>query len=268
VNYFTTIRIKNLPIICNIPHSSIKIPLQYRPDFVILNKDLCQEAKRLADLYTDEFYSGVLEESGGIISRLSRLVVDMERLEDDAKEDMSIKGMGAIYTKTEAGNTLKRMNRGKRRQYTEELYHPYHAALTKMVDACLRKFGTCLILDCHSFPSVPRRYEPDQNKNRPDICIGTDTYHTPDALRKTLSQNLRKAGYSVKFNSPFSGTLVPLNYYQVNNKVHSILLEVNRKLYMNEDIFTKKDDFDHASRKINYIIMESCRSFLDPMALG
>jgi N-formylglutamate amidohydrolase len=262
VNHFTITPLKKLPIICNIPHGSTKIPLQYRPDFVLSNTDLRQQAKRLADLYADKFYIGVLEESGGIISRQSRLIVDMERLEDDAKEDMSIKGMGAIYTKTEAGNTLKRMNQAKRRQYIRELYRPYHAALTNLVDVCLRKFGICLILDCHSFPSVPRLYEPDQKKLRPDICIGTETYHTPDALRKTLSRYLRKAGYAVKFNSPFSGTIVPLNYYKVNKNVHSIMIEVNRKLYMDEDTFTEKEDFDHTSKKINYIIMESCRSFL------
>jgi len=190
VNHFTILPLKKLPIICSIPHSSITIPLHYRSDFVLSNKDLHQESKRLADLYADEFYSGALEESGSIISRLSRLIVDMERLEDDAKEDMSIKSMGAIYTKTETGDPLKRMNRGKRRQYIQELYRPYHAALTNLVDDCLIKFGTSLILDCHSFPSVPRPYEPDQKKNRPDICIGTDAYHTPDALKISLSRNL------------------------------------------------------------------------------
>jgi hypothetical protein len=40
------------------------------------------------------------------------------------------------------------------------------------------------------------------------------------------------------------------------------MIEINRKLYMDEDTFTKKEGVDHTSKKINHIIMESCCSFL------
>ena len=46
-----------------------------------------------------------------------------------------------------------------------------------------------LIVDCHSFPQLPLPYELDRNPVRPDICIGTDQFHTPSALKDVLSRS-------------------------------------------------------------------------------
>jgi hypothetical protein len=34
------------------------------------------------------------------------------------------------------------------------------------------ELGRCLIIDCHSFPSVALPYELDQREERADFCIG------------------------------------------------------------------------------------------------
>ncbi len=46
----------------------------------------------------------------------------------------------------------------------------------------LKRKGKSLIIDCHSFPEKPFPYEEDQSLERPDICIGTDSYHSPQRL--------------------------------------------------------------------------------------
>ena len=57
-------------------------------------------------------------------------------------------------------------------------------------------------------------YESDKEENRPDICIGVDEFHTPKDLVNLLKANLEEVGYGVKINSPFSGSIVPLNFYK------------------------------------------------------
>lgn len=216
----------------------------------------------MADLFSEELFEDLFEKFGGLKCGLSRIVVDMERFENDKKEPMSGAGMGVLYSKTSEGKMMRRVGRTGRSEYLEDIYRPYHEALSGLVGQCLKKFGKCIILDCHSFPSVPWPYEADRKKNRPDICIGTDKLHTPAALRRILSSDLKAGGFSVKFNSPYSGSIVPLSFYG-NKSVHSILLEVNRKLYMDERAFRMKACFDKVSRLISGTVAKSCLIFLD-----
>ena len=91
--------------------------------------------------------------------------------------------------------------------------------------------------------------------------LGIDKFHTPKELIKSLVSNFQKNNFSVKVNYPYKGTIVPLKYFQKNKKVNSILIEVNRKLYMNEESFEKKRNFNQMSNKICKIIIDSTKQF-------
>ena len=67
---------------------------------------------------------------------------------------------------------------------------------------------------------------------RPDFCIGTDGFHTPEELTDRASTYLQQQGYTVGINNPYAGTLIPLPYYQKDKRVKGIMIEVGRKLYM------------------------------------
>ena len=106
-----------------------------------------------------------------------------------------------------------------------------------MADECLEKHNQCLIIDCHSFPAQPLPYENDLN--RPDICIGTDAFHTQPELEATLVNSFQEYGYSVAINSPFAGSLVPIDFYRKEPRVQSIMVELNRGLYSTPDKLSK-----------------------------
>jgi N-formylglutamate amidohydrolase len=261
MKYFEIIKLKEIPVICNIPHGSINIPSKFKKDFIISDQELEIEAKKLGDLYAELLFSGLLAEYGGIISKVSRIVVDTERFEDDEKETMSKVGMGAIYTKNENGEVIRKTDKESQQSLISEIYQPYHLALADLIGDCLSKFGKCLILDCHTFPSKPRSYEFDKSKNRPDICLGTDKFHTPENLKMVFSEKFKKSSFSVKYDNPFSGTMAPKEYYRKNKNISSIMIEVNRKLYMDEEKFSRNTNFDAVSDKICTIIKEACNSF-------
>jgi len=261
MNYFEIIKLKKIPVICNIPHSSINVPSKFKKNFVISGQELINEAKKLSDLYAEFLFSGLLEEYGGIISKISRIVVDAERFKNDKKEAMSRAGMGAIYEKNENGEIIRKINKTDRQVLISKIYQPYHLALKELTSDCLLKFGECLILDCHTFSSKPRPYELDKNRNRSDICLGTDKFHTPENLKRAFFKNFKKGGFSVKYNSPFTGTIVPETYYRKDKKVYSIMIEINRKLYMEEEKFLRNKNFNAVSNKICRIIKDARDSF-------
>ena len=115
--------------------------------------------------------------------------------------------------------------------------------------------GICLIVDCHSFPSVALPYELDQTSLRADICIGTDAFHTPQAVRDAIISAAEADGYSVAVDAPFSGALVPLSSYQKDHRILSVMIEVNRRLYMDEKSGKMRDDFGKVRAALGRLVM-------------
>ena len=233
-----------IPIVANIPHSSVLIPQDIRESLLLNDNELEQELLCMTDRYSDELFASI-SELGGVAIKFSqsRLVLDPERFLDDAEEQMASKGMGVIYLKTSRGRDLRKpLSRQDRDNLIKRFYTPYHKAIEQEVALMLEQFGKCLVIDCHSFSSKPLPHEPNQEQDRPDICFGTDTFHTPDNITETMEASFRNAGLTPRRNMPFEGTYVPSKYLN-DSRVWSIMVEVNRKLYMDEVTGEKNGDF-------------------------
>ena len=247
-----------IPLLAHIPHSSTQIPDALRKTILLDDEELVEELLRMTDSYVDELFSSVMDEGGvATVFKLSRLIVDPERFEEDEKEIMSSRGMGVIYTKTSNGSKLREPpEEVERIELLSQFYRPYHAALEYEVQSLLDAFNRCLILDCHSFPSRPLPCELDQDPNRPDICLGTDLYHTPKALMESVEGFFYERGLKTAVNKPFGGTYVPMKFYQTDNRVSSVMIEVNRGLYMEEETGEKSASFDSLKETISDLIIQ------------
>ena len=223
-------------IIFHIPHSSTFIPEDIRSDILLSDEELVAEIRLMTDWFTDELFDQAVSYLGGSIKfPVSRLVVDPERFADDENESMSEVGMGVIYNKTSSGKPLRDPSKivgDSRRKLLERFYYPHHDSLTAAVSSQLDEEGRVLIIDCHSFPDESLPYERCNDQDRPEICIGTDPYHTPEELSSNLMSSFERLGYKVQLNNPFAGSIVPNIYYQKNQNVHSVMIEINRSLYM------------------------------------
>lgn len=232
-------------LILHIPHASKVIPKDVRSTLVISDEELIGEITCMTDAFTDELFDLEPALARKVIFPVSRLVVDPERFNDDVNEPMSEKGMGAVYTKTSTGRELRcHLSAKERTSLITRYYEPHHERLAKAVEIALVSYGWSLIIDCHSFPSFPLPYEPDQNQDRPNICIGTDTSHTPKWLADLAIDLFKEQGYRTSLNHPYSGTIVPRPFYLTNPAVLSIMLEVNRSLYMNEASGAPNEHFE------------------------
>lgn len=262
MKYFYIKKQTKFPVILHIPHNSTVLPNKFFTDFLVTKKKLQKMSQELSDWKVFDLFSSLWQRFGGLRSNISRMIVDMERFAEDKKEPMARVGMGVFYVKNEQGEIVRRISENDKRNYLSELYVPYHKALDDLTESCLKRFGTCIIIDCHTFPSKIRRSVSDRIRKKPEICIGADSYHTPKKLVEIFVKNFKKYGYRVSVNYPFSGTMVADRYNHKNKKVFSIMVEVNRGLYMDEKELVLKKDFEKTAKKINSTLILSLNEFI------
>jgi len=204
----------------------------------------------MTDAFTDELFAAVVR------FPVSRLLVDAERFSDDASEPMSKVGMGMIYTLTAYGKKLRRpLQAHEVRNLVSRYYETHHQTLLAEVSEELEKYGKSLIIDCHSFSSQPLPCDNDQSTPRPDFCLGTDLFHTPSALTHMAARCIEEMGFSVEINWPYAGSLVPMALYRKDHRVASIMIEVNRRLYMDEMTGAKTGRFDSIREQIRKLLV-------------
>ena len=242
--------------IVHIPHSSTCIPCQVRSQFVLSESALQREMDRMTDWYTDEIYGG-LAGASDVIFPVSRLVVDPERFERDEQEPMARLGMGVVYERGSGQAPLRRVLSARERQgLIDDYYRSHHQALSNLTEKVIAEHGQCFILDGHSFPLVPLPYEVDQYLARPEICIGTDAYHTPASLLDAAIELFSGAGFTTAVNHPFAGAMVPIDFYRTDKRVAALMIEVRRDLYMDERNVEKLAGFNTVRRRIRSVTSE------------
>lgn len=228
-------------IFAEIDDAAQPLPNEYRSQFVLGDKELEQELIAMTDAHTAPMFAALTKPFQRVRFPASRLLVDVERFEDDAQEIMSTRGMGVIYSQTAERKALRReISATERERLLSTYYRPHHAKFTQVVEDTVRRHGRALIVDAHSFPSEPRPYELDQTSVRPEICIGTDRFHTPRDLAEALLAAFRAEGFTVAENVPFAGTIVPMCHYQTDRQVQSVMIEANRSLYMDGSTGARK----------------------------
>lgn len=217
---------KEKTIILHIPHASTFLPLN--EGYVGSEAEIANEVNQLTDWYTDAIFDLPFTK---IIAPVSRVFCDVERFPDDSQEVMSNYGMGMCYTHFDNGKLMRNVSPALREKIKKEYYDPHHLRFETAVEAALDKHGQALIVDCHSFPDMPLNRDLLKEMPRPDFCIGTDDYHTPKETARKAVEFIVNSGYTVKLNTPYSGSIVPLQYFNKNKNVKSIMIEVNRRLY-------------------------------------
>ena len=102
--------------------------------------------------------------------------------------------------------------------------------------------NSVLLIDCHSFSSMPTALcDPGPQEQQVDICLGynDDATCPPQELIDFVASYFENLGYRVGRNTPFSHSKTvecPVPY-------HSLMIEVNKRCYMNEQTLEKTEGF-------------------------
>jgi N-formylglutamate amidohydrolase len=155
-------------------------------------------------------------------------------------------GLGTIARVVACGAEIYRgkLTYSEAERRIAELYRPYHAALGHLIDETFDRFGCCLLVDCHSMPSIGGPNDADSGASRVDFVLG-DCHGTSCSPMVTAVAEaaLERQGYRVVRNTPYAGGFSTRNYGQPRRHRHALQIEVNRRLYMNETTHAKHPDF-------------------------
>lgn len=128
-----------------------------------------------------------------------------------------------------------------------QLYFPYHAALSRLLDDSLAHFGAVLLLDCHSMPAsaTGTGTEWAQGRHRPDIVLG-DRHGSAcsGAITATLERLLAAEGLAVARNRPYAGGFITQTHGKPRLGRHAVQIEICRSLYMDESTLNKTTGFE------------------------
>ena len=237
-------------LILHVPHSSDHIPL--REGYTVSNEPIEAEILKLTDWYTEDLFHS--SKDNMVTASFSRVFCDTERFADDSQEVMSKVGMGVCYERSDDGRVIRQVSKELKDTILQDYYWKHHNKLKDTVTDQLKVHGKALILDCHSFPSTPFVRDLDQTRDRPDFNIGTDSFHTPAELIELSEEFFQQRGFSVGIDAPYAGTIVPVDFYGKDRNVTSIMLEINRKLYLNEPTNQKSADYQSTKRIVQQYI--------------
>ena len=135
-------------------------------------------------------------------------------------------------------------------------YRPYHKALVGLIDETVERFGFCVVIDCHSMPSVGGPLDPDAGRGRADFVLGDGFGNAcEDRVTTTVEAALRAHGHSVVRNKPFAGGFTTRHYGRPARGVHALQIEINRALYMDELTIERRHGIDRLSRQLVDVIV-------------
>ena len=219
-------------VIIHVPHAGVSIPEDARESIVLSDADLKHEILTMADTNTDllamDAYKRANIRPHVFLNNLSRLVIDPERF-IDGTEEMDKVGMGAVYTRTHDGRELRPHNNSYD-ALIDKYFISYTQSLSELANTVFNRCGSVKFIDLHSYSTGCLPYELHQSDLRPELCIGTDKFHTNDMIT-TLVKISFDHFEDISINQPFKGTYVPLEFYQFDARVQSVMLEIRKDAY-------------------------------------
>ncbi|WEJ59040.1 N-formylglutamate amidohydrolase [Devosia sp. FJ2-5-3] len=264
---FETIRPRRLvaPIVFNSPHSGRVYP----PRFLAMTRLDHLSIRQSEDAFVDELFSRAPHLGAPLLrAHFPRAYLDANREPWELDPTMFVEPLSDRFNtnspRVAAGlGTLARVVAENKPIYRERLtiedarmriegiYHPYHAALQKLLSEALGSFGVAVLIDCHSMPRIGRHGE----RATPDIVLG-DRYGTTCAgsLVDLVETAFTTAGLRVARNRPYAGGFCTRSYGRPQHGVHALQIEISRHLYMNETTLEMHSGFEPLRTIIDKLI--------------
>jgi N-formylglutamate amidohydrolase len=251
------------------PHSGNHYP----PEFIAASRLDPKALRKSEDSFIDQLF-GMAPDHGAPLLRalFPRAYIDPNRepfeLDPDMFEDALpdyvnahtprvAGGLGTIARVVANGEEIykRKLRFDEAATRINRLYHPYHRHLQNLIARTQDRFGYCLLVDCHSMPSIGGPMDQDAGLKRVDLvlgdCFGTSCAPTITALTDEVMRDL---GYRVTRNMPYSGGFTTMHYGQPASGVHALQIEINRALYMEEDRFQPTMRFDALRAHLGVLI--------------
>lgn len=244
-----------IPLVLDSPHSGTAYPADF--DHAV-PRALVRQAE---DTYVEELFAAAPRVGATLIEALfPRAYIDPNRhlsdidpqLLSDAWPDpitpsrKTALGIGLVWRLARGGTPMyaRKLSAAEVRRRIADCYLPYHTAVAAALDDRHRAFGVVWHLNCHSMPAVGDAMSDDPGRPRADFVLGDRDGSTcePEFTSFTAA-TLSGMGYAVAINDPYKGVELVRKHGRPAERRHSLQIEVNRKLYMDESTLQKSAGF-------------------------
>jgi N-formylglutamate deformylase len=259
----------SVPLVLDSPHSGTDYPEDFRP---AVSLDLLRQAE---DSYVDELYAAAPDHGATLVTaRFPRSYIDANRslLDIDASllegpwpgpaipGPKTQKGIGLIWRVLDTGQSIyaRKLAIDEVKQRIVRFHQPYQRAVKDALDRAHEHFGGVWHLNVHSMPAVSGRIsEEGPGKPRADFVLGDrDASTCEPEFTAMVADALRAMGYQVKINDPYKGVELVRAFSDPKAGRHSLQVEVNRKLYMDERTRAKTPGFGELQRNLSRLVAQ------------
>ena len=269
MNPYTLIKptAKRVPLVLDSPHSGSDYPPDFRPTVA---HELLRQAE---DSFVDELYgSGPAAGATLIAARFPRSYIDPNRSLLDIDSSLmdapwpgpaipsrkTQLGIGLIWRLLDTGEPIysRKLTVDEVKQRIVRYHQPYQRAVKDAMDEAFDHFGAVWHINCHSMSALSGAVaEEGPGKTRADFVLGDrDGTTCEPQFTAFVAEMLKSMGYSVKINDPYKGVELVRAFSDPKGGRHSLQIEVNRKLYMDEGTREKNSNFPALQRDIGKLV--------------
>ncbi len=263
---------QTLPVVLSSPHSGNNYPTS----FIEGSRLDSHNIRRSEDSFVDELFQNAPKLGAPLLCALfPRAFVDANRepfeldpqmFEDELPSYVNTSsprvavGLGTIARNVTSDTQIykDKLTFAEAKERIEKFYWPYHQVLRQLVDTTKRKFGFCILIDCHSMPHLST--QATKNNAKPpkvDFVLG-DRFgkSSSSVISKTVETILKGEHYRVLNNNPYPGGFITQHYGEPSLGINCLQIEISRHLYMDEETIERRPE------------IELIRSLMDKIILG
>ena len=265
-----------VPLVLDSPHSGHDFP----PDFDAIVSEA--ELREAEDCYVDELYAAAHEVGAPLLAAsFPRTYLDPNRHAGDVDLELiegswpweyrpsgkARIGKSLVWRTLEDGRPIyaRKLAPEIVRSRIQRFHTPYHQKLKERLDAAYARFGKVYHINCHSMRAVAgKQSDEGQGAVRADFVLGDRDGTTCEARFTELARaTLAGMGYDVRVNDPYKGVELVRAYSNPEAGRHSLQIEINKRLYMNETTLAKNEGFGRLQANLGELLRTVLREISD-----
>jgi N-formylglutamate amidohydrolase len=255
-----------IPLVLDSPHSGTDYP----DDFD--HAPSRESVRQAEDTFVAELYTAAPALGATLIEALfPRAYIDPNRHLSDIDPQLldapwpgpvrpsrkTEQGIGLVWRLAHGGEPMyaRKLSIAEVEQRIALYYEPYHRAVASALDARHEQFGAVWHVNCHSMPAVGDVMADDPGRARADFVLG-DRDQTTCAPEFTtfVAATLAAMGYTVAINDPYKGVELVRMHGRPRENRHSLQIEINRRLYMDEASLEKTGGFPKLQQDLTRLL--------------
>ena len=250
------------------PHSGRDYPWSFLRQ-TVLDKNVIRSSE---DAFVDRLFDCAPEFGAPfLVAGAPRAFVDLNRSPDELDPALIegvekrghnprvASGLGVIPRVVANGRAIYcgKLSQDEVQRRITDYWQPYHNVLQDLLDQAHTHHGKAILVDCHSMPHEAMDGIARSGVRRPEIVLGDrfGAAASGDVIDR-IESAFASAGFVVTRNAPFAGAYITQAYGRPSRHQHAIQIEIDRAIYMNEQLIRPNNNFKAFRASLRNVIAE------------